>query len=141
VGFPGSGYYAASKHAVEGFSDSLLAEAGPLGIKVTCIEPGPFRTDWAGRSMTQTANKIADYADIVGARLKNTKKISGNQPGDPVRAANAIIQISDMADAPRHIVMGAWGVDAVKKRLAKKLTTVEKWEAMGLATDFPEGQS
>jgi NAD(P)-dependent dehydrogenase (short-subunit alcohol dehydrogenase family) len=60
VGFPGSGYYAASKHAVEGWSDALAAEGKPLGIKVTCVEPGPFRTDWAGRSLKQTPNRIAD---------------------------------------------------------------------------------
>ena len=66
VGFPGSGYYAATKHAVEGWSDALAAEVGPLGIKVTCVEPGPFRTDWAGRSLRQTPSRIADYAETVG---------------------------------------------------------------------------
>ena len=137
VGFPGSGYYAASKHAVEGFSDSLLAEAGPLGIKVTCIEPGPFRTDWAGRSMTQTVNRIADYAETVGARLQATKERSGKQPGDPVRAADAIIQIADTSDAPRHLVLGAWGMDAVKQRLAERAAIVARWEQLGLDTDFP----
>jgi len=69
VGFPGSGYYAASKHAVEGWSDALLAEVQPLGINVTCVEPGPFRTDWAGRSLKQTPVKIADYAETAGKRL------------------------------------------------------------------------
>jgi len=136
MGFPGSGYYAASKHAVEGFSDSLLAEVGPLGIKVSCIEPGPFRTDWAGRSMTQTANDIADYADTVGARLKGAKAGSGKQPGDPARAADAIIRIAGADDAPRHLVLGAWGVEAVKKRLSERLATVEKWEKLGISTDF-----
>jgi len=72
IGFPGSGYYAASKHAVEGWSDALAAEGKPLGVKVTCIEPGPFRTDWAGRSLKQTPNRIAAYADTAGARLKGT---------------------------------------------------------------------
>ena len=68
VGFPASGYYAATKHAVEGLSDALAAEAGPLGIKVTCIEPGPFRTDWAGRSLIQTPSTIPDYAETAGAQ-------------------------------------------------------------------------
>ena len=138
IGFPGSGYYAASKHAVEGFSDSLSAEVAPLGIKVTCIEPGPFRTDWAGRSMTQTTNHIADYADTVGARLKSTKERSGKQPGDPVRAADAIIKISETADAPRHLVLGAWGIDAVKKQLSERAAIVEQWTELGHATDYPE---
>ncbi len=80
IGFPGSGYYSASKHAVEGWSDSLQAEVEPLGISVTCVEPGPFRTDWAGRSLQQTPNKIADYADTAGKRLKGTSDGSGKQP-------------------------------------------------------------
>jgi len=138
MGFPGSGYYSASKHAVEGFSDSLLAEAGPLGIQVTCIEPGPFRTDWAGRSMTQTANRIADYADTVGVRMQATKDRSGKQPGDPVRAADAIIQIAGTADAPRHLVLGAWGVEVVKQRLAERAAIVGRWAELGVATDFPQ---
>ncbi len=86
VGFPGSGYYAASKHAVEGLSDSLGREVAPLGIRVTCIEPGPFRTDWAGRSLKQTPSRIPDYADTAAARLKATAEVSGKQAGDPVRA-------------------------------------------------------
>ena len=89
VGFPASGYYAATKHAVEGFSDSLAAEVAPLGIRVTCIEPGPFRTDWAGRSLVQTPSRIADYAETAGARLKATSEKSGTQAGDPVRAGEA----------------------------------------------------
>ncbi len=83
IGFPGSGYYAASKHAVEGFSDALAAEGKPLGIKVTCIEPGPFRTDWAGRSLRQTKSQIADYADTVAARMAATAAISGTPGGRP----------------------------------------------------------
>ncbi|RZM07473.1 MAG: SDR family NAD(P)-dependent oxidoreductase, partial [Sphingomonas sp.] len=86
VGFMGSGYYAASKHAVEGFSDSLLAEVQPLGIDVTCVEPGPFRTDWAGRSLQQTESRIADYADTAAKRLADTRSGSGKQAGDPVSA-------------------------------------------------------
>ncbi|WP_174243217.1 oxidoreductase, partial [Beijerinckia sp. L45] len=100
VGFPGSGYYAASKHAVEGWSDALAAEGAPLGIKVTCIEPGPFRTDWAGRSLKQTPNAIADYAETAGTRLKNTAEKSGTQAGDPVRAGEAMIAVTEAAHPP-----------------------------------------
>ncbi len=137
VGFPGSGYYAASKHAIEGWSDSLAAEGQPLGLQVTCIEPGPFRTDWAGRSLTQTSNKIADYAETAGVRLTNTKLQSGKQPGDPVRAAQAIIQIAGQANAPRHLVLGAFGVDQVTKKLQRTLSDIETWKEIGLGTDFP----
>ncbi|WP_028230321.1 oxidoreductase [Paraburkholderia mimosarum] len=139
AGFPGSGYYAASKHAVEGFSDSLLAEAGPLGIKVTCVEPGPFRTDWAGRSLVQTASRIDDYAETAGARMKRTAEGSGHQPGDPVRAAQAMIRIAEVEDPPRHLVLGAFGVDAVSNRLRAVLADIETWRELSLGTDYPAG--
>ena len=117
IGFPGSGYYAALKHAVEGWSDSLRAEVAPLGIGVTCVEPGPFRTDWAGRSLQQTPNRIADYADTAGKRLDGTKEISGTQAGDPVRAGEAMIALTETPTPPRHLVLGAFGFEAVTAQL------------------------
>ncbi len=138
VGFPGSGYYAASKHAVEGWSDALAAEGKPLGIRVTCVAPGPFRTDWAGRSLRQTPNAIPDYADTAGARMKGTAGYSGQQPGDPARAAAAMIAITERGDPPRHLVMGAFGLDAVTSKLRDTLAEVEAWRGVGLATDFPK---
>lgn len=137
IGYPGSGYYAASKHAVEGWSDSLAAEVKPLGIQVTCIEPGPSRTDWAGRSMIQTPNSIAEYADSVASRLASVKEQSGKQPGDPVRIASAIINVALSERAPRHFVMGAFGVDAVTKELRTSLAEVEAWREPGVSTDAP----
>ena len=106
VGFPGSGYYAASKHAVEGFTDALAAEGAPIGISATCVEPGPFRTDWAGRSLKQTPVRIDAYADTAGARLDQTKGYSGTQPGDPARAAAAMVRLivkSGVAGASRRL--------------------------------------
>ena len=138
AGFPGSGYYSASKHAVEGWSDSLAAEGKPLGINVTCVEPGPFRTDWAGRSLRQTASKIADYADTAAARMKGTSEGSGRQPGDPVRAAQAMIAITRQANPPRHLVMGAFGYDAVTAKLKERLAQIEAWKETSLGTDFPK---
>jgi NAD(P)-dependent dehydrogenase (short-subunit alcohol dehydrogenase family) len=138
VGFPGSGYYAASKHAVEGWSDALAVEVAPLGIKVTCIEPGPFRTDWAGRSLRQTVSRIDDYKETAAARMQNTAGYSGQQPGDPVRAADAMIAVTEEVNPPRHFVLGAFGVDAVTKRLAARLSEIEAWSAKGVATDFPK---
>ncbi|MGI4861725.1 MAG: oxidoreductase [Janthinobacterium lividum] len=138
VGFPGSGYYAASKHAVEGWSDALAAEGKPLGIKVTCIEPGPFRTDWAGRSLKQTPNRIEAYASTAGARLTGTAGGSGQQPGDPVRGAKAMIDITEQAEPPRHMVLGAFGIDAVTGKLKRSLAEIEHWQATSLATDFPK---
>jgi NAD(P)-dependent dehydrogenase (short-subunit alcohol dehydrogenase family) len=137
VGFPGSGYYAASKHAVEGWSDALAAEGKPLGIKVTCVEPGAFRTDWAGRSLKQTPSRIEAYAETAGARLASTAANSGRQAGDPARAAEAMIRLAEMAEPPRHIVLGAVGYEAVTSRLAARLAEIERWRDVGLATDFP----
>ncbi|HEX8445261.1 MAG TPA: oxidoreductase [Sphingomonas sp.] len=138
VGYPGSGYYAASKHAVEGFSDALAAETAPLGIRVTCVEPGPFRTDWAGRSLRQTPNHIVDYADTAGARMATTAGYSGTQAGDPVRAADAMIALTERPTPPRHLVLGRWGHDAVVKSLKQRLAEIEGARDIALATDFPE---
>lgn len=138
VGFPGSGYYAASKHAVEGWSDSLAAEVGPLGIAVTCVEPGPFRTDWAGRSLQQTPVTIVDYADTAGARMDSTRGYSGEQPGDPVRAGEAIIAAAEMACPPRHLVLGKFGFDAVTGKLKERLAEIEGLRDLALGADFPE---
>lgn len=139
IGFPGSGYYAASKHAVEGWSDTLRAEVGPLGIQVTCVEPGPFRTDWAGRSLKQTPSKIADYAETVGARLAGTKARSGNQAGDPVRASDIMIELTQMPQAPRHIVLGAWGFDEVTRMLQARLEEISGQKDLSLSADYPTG--
>jgi len=138
VGFPGSGYYAASKHAVEGFSDALAAEVAPLGIKVTCVEPGPFRTDWAGRSLQKQPVRISDYAETAGSRLNATSERSGKQPGDPARAGEAMIRISQMTKPPRHLVLGAFGMDAVTTRLKARLAEIESMRELSIGTDFPE---
>jgi len=140
AGFPGSGYYAASKHAVEGWSDSLATEAAPLGIHVTCVEPGPFRTDWAGRSLKQTPNLIADYAETAGKRMQATAQNSGHQAGDPKRAAQAMIRITETDKPPRHLVLGAFGVDAVSKRLHAALADIEAWRETSIGADFPDSE-
>ena len=138
IGFASSGYYSASKHAVEGWSDSLALEAGPLGIHVTCVEPGPFRTDWAGRSLHQTPSKLPEYAETAAARMKATAEYSGTQKGDPARAATAMIAITEHDNPPRHLVMGAWGHDAVTSKLKERLAENEAWKQTSVETDFPE---
>ncbi|MEG3112308.1 MULTISPECIES: oxidoreductase [Pantoea] len=138
IGFASSGYYSASKHAVEGWSDSLAQEAGPLGINVTCIEPGPFRTDWAGRSLHQTPSKLPDYAETAAARMKSTSEYSGTQKGDPARAAKAMIAITEHDNPPRHLVLGAWGYEAVTEKLKERLAQIEAWKQTSVETDFPE---
>ncbi|CAK6491644.1 3-phenylpropionate-dihydrodiol/cinnamic acid-dihydrodiol dehydrogenase [Pantoea sp. Nvir] len=138
IGFASSGYYSASKHAVEGWSDSLALETAPLGIHVTCVEPGPFRTDWAGRSLHQTPSKLPDYAETAAARMKATAENSGTQKGDPARAAQAMIAITEHDNPPRHLVMGAWGYDAVTAKLKERLAQIEAWKQTSVETDFPE---
>lgn len=140
IGFPASGYYSATKHAVEGWSDSLKAEVAPLGITVTCVEPGPFRTDWAGRSLQQTPSRIADYAATAGARMGQTSGYSGQQPGDPIRAAQAMIDAVERAAPPRHLVLGRFGWDAATARLRERLAEIEGLRDAALGADFPEGE-
>jgi len=137
IGFASSGYYSASKHAVEGWSDSLALETAPLGIHVTCVEPGPFRTDWAGRSLHQTPSKLPEYAETAAARMKSTSEYSGTQAGDPARAASAMIAITEHANPPRHLGMGAWGSDTVTNKLKERLTQIEAWKQTSIETDFP----
>ena len=141
IGFPGSGYYAATKHAVEGLSDALAKEVATLGIKVLCVEPGPFRTDFAGRSLRQTRSRIEDYADIVASRMRTMSETSGQQAGDPVRAAEAIIAAVQSPDTPQHLVLGRIGIEGVTKTLRATLDEIEAWRQAGLATDFPEQRS
>jgi NAD(P)-dependent dehydrogenase (short-subunit alcohol dehydrogenase family) len=139
IGFPGSGYYAASKHAVEGFTDALAAEVGPLGIHVIGVAPGPFRTDWAGRSLTQTIGSIPDSADTAYARMQATAAKTGTQPGDPVRAAAAMIALTTLPHPPRSLVLGAMGMATVTKKLQAELAEIESWRARSEATDYPAG--
>jgi NAD(P)-dependent dehydrogenase (short-subunit alcohol dehydrogenase family) len=139
VGFPGSGYYAATKHAVEGLSDALGKEVGPLGIRVMCVEPGPFRTDFAGRSLRQVPSRFGDYEATVNTRLRVLVDRSGTQAGDPVRAAAAIVEAVQAAQPPRHLVLGAMGFDAVRKRLAETLAEVDAWKQTSLGADYPAG--
>jgi NAD(P)-dependent dehydrogenase (short-subunit alcohol dehydrogenase family) len=138
IGFPGSGYYAASKHAIEGWSDALLAEVEPLGISVTCVEPGPFRTDWAGRSLRQTPNTIADYAETAGKRLAGTKQVSGTQAGDPGRASDIMIALTQQPKAPARLVLGAWGFDTVTHVLESRLQDIRRQKNLSLSADFPK---
>lgn len=137
IGYPGSGYYAATKHAVEGFSDALLAEVKPLGLHVTCVAPGPFRTDWAGRSLRQTPNRIEAYAPTAGARLKGTSDISGKQAGDPVRAGEAMIRVTQMESPPRHLVLGKIAYEGVTAKLRERLAEIERLKDESLSADFP----
>jgi NAD(P)-dependent dehydrogenase (short-subunit alcohol dehydrogenase family) len=137
VGFPGSGYYAATKHAIEGWSDALAAELKPLGVRVACIEPGPFRTDFASRSLQQTPVVLPEYAATAGVRLQATRAQSGSQPGDPERAADILLQWVERPEIPRHLILGAGGVDGVVRALQGTLAEIEASRPISASADFP----
>jgi NADP-dependent 3-hydroxy acid dehydrogenase YdfG len=141
VSFPATGYYHATKFAVEGLSGSLALELAPLNIKVTVVEPGPFRTDFAGRSIGQSKTEIADYADTAGIRRKQTFARSGNQQGDPVRAAQAIIDVVASPNPPLHLLLGKPALELARNDLEAKKHDFDTWEKMTLGADYPDAIS
>jgi NAD(P)-dependent dehydrogenase (short-subunit alcohol dehydrogenase family) len=138
IGNPGSGYYAASKFAVEGLSEALAAETADFGIKVTAVEPGPFRTDWAGRSLKQARKPIEAYEAGAGKRRATISAGSGKQPGDPARAALAIIAAVQSPTPPGHLILGSNGLERVKIKLDALRAEIAAWEATTVSADFPD---
>ncbi len=137
IGFPGVGYYNATKFAVEGLSEGLAMEVEPLGIKVVIVEPGPFRTDWAGRSLKQTGDGIEDYAKTAAARRQAISGRSGKQPGDPVRGAKAMIEVVQSSNPPLRLVLGRMALDGARGKLEVLRRDLDAWEKTSLGADFP----
>jgi len=138
VGNPSSGYYNATKFAVEGLSEALAKEVAALGIRVTAIEPGPFRTDWSGRSLRQPREAMPAYAATAGSRRAEITSRYGKQPGDPVRAAEAIIKIVESRSPPLNLSLGKDGLNRVRAKLNQLMTSIDDWEAVTLGADFPK---
>lgn len=137
VAFAATGYYHATKFAVEALSESLSHEVGPLGIRVTIVEPGAFRTDWAGRSMVESKTTIADYAGTAGKRRAATRAASGQQPGDPARAAAAVIAAFEAGEAPLRLLLGAAALTIARARLDALRENFDAWAETTLSADFP----
>lgn len=141
VSFAATGYYHAAKYAVEGLSESLALEVAPLGIKVMIVEPGPFRTDWSGRSLLQSETRIADYDQTAGKRREQSKANSGKQVGDPVRGAQAIIDTITSENSPMRLVLGKAGLELVEKKLQAVQKDLDTWRETTLSADFPADQA
>ncbi|HSN60155.1 MAG TPA: oxidoreductase, partial [Ferruginibacter sp.] len=135
--FPGIGFYNATKYAVDGFSEALSKETAPLGIKVTIIAPSGFRTDWAGRSAKDSTVKIDDYETTAGKNAGDIRGYSGNQPGDPVRAARAMIAVTESPNPPLRLLLGAAALKGARAKLEELKTDFDTWEETTTGADFP----
>jgi NAD(P)-dependent dehydrogenase (short-subunit alcohol dehydrogenase family) len=132
----GSGYYSAAKAAIEGLSGALRGELAPLGISVTIVEPGAFRTDFAGRSLAQSATVIDDYAATAGQRRKERDTMHGNQPGDPAKAGAAIVAAVESPEPPAFLLLGADALAAYRYVADKRAKDIANWEQLTTSTDF-----
>jgi NAD(P)-dependent dehydrogenase (short-subunit alcohol dehydrogenase family) len=141
IGSPGWGYYNATKFAVEGLSQALAGEMEPLGVKVMVVEPGPFRTDFLGRSGQEAAAEIPAYRDTAGKAREYFRSQAGKQPGDPQKAVEAIVNAISAPQPPRHLLLGKNAVSRWKQRLADLNQELDQWEDFGLATDFAQAET
>ncbi|MFC9358910.1 oxidoreductase [Rhodococcus sp. NPDC057014] len=133
---PASGYYTATKAALEGVSDALNREVAPLGIRVMVLEPGAFRTDFSGRSLNQSSTVIDDYADTAGKRRKENDHTHGTQQGDPDRAAQVIIAAVEGKDAPFRLLLGTDAIRIVREELQGRIDEIDGWAHVSATTDF-----
>ncbi|MGW9253095.1 oxidoreductase [Streptomyces albidoflavus] len=140
--FPAVGYYNATKFAVEGLSEALWQEVEPFGIRVLLAEPGPFRTDWAGRSANETVpeHEIADYAATAGAARASFRENTGGEPGDPARAAEAIVAAVTADIPPHRLLLGSPAYDMALEKLDELRAEFTAWEDLSRSADFPAQQ-
>ena len=136
---PGLSYYHGSKFALEGISSSLAKEIGPLGIFVTAVEPGMFRTDWAGRSMVRAERSISDYDTIFNPIREARKARSGQQPGEPAKAGKAIAEFLTAAEPPLHLLLGPDAFEYVYKEFEALRSEFTAWETVTRSTNFGQG--
>ncbi|WCT11542.1 oxidoreductase [Mucilaginibacter jinjuensis] len=140
VGFPAVGFYNATKFAVDGFSEALSKETAPLGIKVTVIAPSGFRTDWAGRSANNSKIVIDDYKETAETNKNNIRGYSGKQPGDPVRAAKAMVAVVESANPPLRLLLGEAALKGARNKLEQLKKDFDTWAETSAGADFPKDE-
>ncbi len=136
ITMPGIAYYCGSKFALEGISEALGREVRPLGIHVTALAPGQFRTDWAGRSMVRSERRIADYDAIMDPLRAARQRKSGRQPGDPAKAAAALLRLVEAEDPPARLYLGADALTLVAGKIAAMQSEIAAWEQVSRSTNF-----
>ncbi len=141
IGSPGWGFYNATKFAVEGLSEALAEEMKPLGVHVTVVEPGPFRTDFLGRSSKLARRQLRDYATTAGKAREYLKTQSGKQPGDPQKAVEAIITAANSPKPPLHLILGQVALTRFRHKLSDWHEEIAAWESVTTSADFPEDKS
>lgn len=141
IGSAGWGYYNATKFAVEGLSEALAAELAPLGIHVMVVEPGPFRTDFLGRSGVEAKQRIAEYEPTAGKTREYFRTQAGRQPGDPRRAVEAIVATVSDPNPPKHLLLGRIAMTRFRKRLEDWTAELDRWQETTLGADFPDTEA
>jgi NAD(P)-dependent dehydrogenase (short-subunit alcohol dehydrogenase family) len=136
ITMPGITYYCGSKFALEGISEALGKEVKPLGIHVTAIAPGQFRTDWAGRSMVRADRSIADYDAVMDPIRAARQAKSGKQPGDPAKAAQALLKLVESDNPPVRLYLGVDALKLVEDKIEAMKAEITAWEAVSRSTDF-----
>jgi NAD(P)-dependent dehydrogenase (short-subunit alcohol dehydrogenase family) len=139
VANPPNAYYSSTKFALEALTEALAQEVKPLGIKVTAIEPGAFRTDWATRSMWESSVPIGDYDESVGTRKTLIKEFADYLPGDPRKVAEAVVMVSTLDEPPLRLLLGRDVLKAVRDKLAAFSASIDEWEAVTKNVNFPKG--
>lgn len=137
VANPPNAYYSSTKFALEAVTEALATEVRPLGIKVTAIEPGAFRTDWATRSMKESATPIADYADVA-ARKDLIKQFADHLPGDPRKVAEAVLMVTELDDPPLRLLLGRDVLKAARDKMAAWASSIDEWETVTRNVNFQD---
>ena len=136
VGVPGVSFYCGSKFALEGISESLGKEAAGFGIRVTALAPGQFRTDWAGRSMDRAPRSVADYDAVMDPLRAARQAKSGSQPGDPAKAAEALLRLVEAKNPPTRLFLGEDALGLVEQKLAQMRSEMAAWDGVSRSTAF-----